>query len=49
MTPCEEERALQRRGDVRTLAEYLAAIAEHLNGATYCCRAPVSTLPTTLF
>lgn len=34
MTPCETERALQHCGDVRTLAEYLAAIADHLNGAT---------------
>lgn len=34
MTRCEKERALQHRGDVRTLADYLAAIAVQLNGAT---------------
>ena len=35
MTPCGNERArLQHRGDVRTLADYIAAITEHLDGAT---------------
>jgi len=35
LTPCENERArLQHRGDVRTLADYIAAITEHLDGAT---------------